>query len=198
MGRKKDLPPAPPGPFNNPFAALAGKREELPAGSVESSVPAAAPERESRGPAKAVVRYERKGHGGKEVTRIEQLGLPSEELERWLKPLKQSLGCGGRVEDDAHRAPGRPTRAPPRAAHRARGAQGHRGLSFCGPNSLAGFFVHSSSGRPAAQCVLRFVRLAPGLFEGGARGVELARSSGSDLATASSLADVAIRRKSGK
>ncbi|MGA9524951.1 MAG: translation initiation factor [Myxococcaceae bacterium] len=101
MSRKKDLPAPPPGPFNNPFAALVGKREDLPAGPAESSVPAGAPERESRGPAKAVVRYERKGHGGKEVTRIEQLGLPPEELERWLKALKQSLGCGGRVEDDA-------------------------------------------------------------------------------------------------
>jgi translation initiation factor 1 len=87
-------------PFNNPFARLAGERDALPEGpKPEEPTPAAAAP--ARGPAKAVVRYERKGHGGKEVTRVEQLGLASEELERWLKALKQSLGCGGRVDGDA-------------------------------------------------------------------------------------------------
>ncbi len=104
MSRKKSPPTdAPSGPFNNPFAALAAKRDELPQG-LEASAPAPqtlASEKEVRGPAKAVVRYERKGHGGKEVTCVEQLGLTSKELERWLKALKQSLGCGGRVEGDA-------------------------------------------------------------------------------------------------
>lgn len=51
------------------------------------------------GPARAVVRYERKGHGGKEMTRVEQLGLPQRELERWLKAAKQALGCGGVVQN---------------------------------------------------------------------------------------------------
>jgi translation initiation factor 1 len=44
---------------------------------------------------------ERKGHGGKEVTVVEQLGLSARELEKWLKELKQSLGCGGAVDGDA-------------------------------------------------------------------------------------------------
>lgn len=102
MGRKKDdAPSAPPPPFNNPFAALAGRRTELPSAPEvpEPSAPASAPEK--KGPPRAVVRYERKGHGGKEVTLIEQLELPAPELERWLKALKQSLGCGGRVEEGA-------------------------------------------------------------------------------------------------
>lgn len=55
----------------------------------------------AKGPARAVVRYERKGHGGKEVTVVEKLELPSCELEAWLKSLKQSLGCGGRVAEGA-------------------------------------------------------------------------------------------------
>jgi translation initiation factor 1 len=82
------------GPFNNPFAALQSKRDELPAGKPPP------PKKEKPGPARAVVRMERKGRGGKEVTVVEQLGLPASELEKWLKALKQGLGCGGVVEDD--------------------------------------------------------------------------------------------------
>ncbi len=52
------------------------------------------------GPARAVVRYERSGRGGKEVTVIEQLGLKEAELLTWLKQLKAALGCGGSVESD--------------------------------------------------------------------------------------------------
>lgn len=53
------------------------------------------------GPARAVVRYERSGRGGKEVTVIEQLGLKEAELLIWLKQLKAALGCGGSIEHDA-------------------------------------------------------------------------------------------------
>jgi len=48
-----------------------------------------------------VVRLERKGRGGKEVTVVEQLGLPAAALRDWLKALKDALGCGGAVEGDA-------------------------------------------------------------------------------------------------
>ncbi|HEX4621903.1 MAG TPA: translation initiation factor [Myxococcaceae bacterium] len=84
-------------PFNNPFAALAGKRESLP------SRPAPEPKKpaEAKGPARAVVRMERQGRGGKEVTVVEQLGLPARAMEAWLKELKAKLGCGGVLEDDA-------------------------------------------------------------------------------------------------
>lgn len=101
MGKrdKKPEPAAPAAPFHNPFAALAGKREELPS----RPPPAAAPEKaeERKGPARAVVRMERKGRGGKEVTVVEQLGLPRAQLEVWLKALKGALGCGGAVEEEA-------------------------------------------------------------------------------------------------
>jgi translation initiation factor 1 len=83
-------PRDPPKPFNNPFAGLAGARQSLPAGR-------AAPA-ERRGPARAVVRMERKGHGGKEVTVVEKLELRPKELEQWLRELKQALGCGGTVD----------------------------------------------------------------------------------------------------
>ncbi|XXF77066.1 translation initiation factor [Myxococcaceae bacterium GXIMD 01537] len=95
--RKNEAPAAPAAPFNNPFGALAVQREALPTGPA----PAPAPEpKEARGPARAVVRMERKGRGGKEVTVVEQLGLSASEREVWLKALKGSLGCGGAVEDD--------------------------------------------------------------------------------------------------
>jgi translation initiation factor 1 len=79
-------------PFHNPFAALRDKLGELPQGPAPREPPP------KRGPARAVVRMERKGRSGKEVTVIEQLELPARELEAWLKELKGALGCGGALE----------------------------------------------------------------------------------------------------
>jgi translation initiation factor 1 len=79
-------------PFHNPFGALRDKLGELPAG------PAPRAPEPRKGPARAVVRMERKGRGGKEVTVIEQLELSARELDVWLKDLKNALGCGGTVE----------------------------------------------------------------------------------------------------
>lgn len=79
---------------SSPFAALAGLREQLPPG------PPPRPPEPPKGPAKAVVRFEKKGRGGKEVTVVEQLELSGKEREAWCKALKQSLGAGGFVEDD--------------------------------------------------------------------------------------------------
>jgi translation initiation factor 1 len=87
-----------PAPFNNPFGGLAGKLGMTPA-PAPVAAPAAAPE--PRGPARAVVRLERKGRGGKEATVVEKLGLTAAQAERWVKELKASLGCGGAVEGDA-------------------------------------------------------------------------------------------------
>lgn len=96
--KKDEAPAAAAAPFHNPFAALASKREELPAGPAPAVAPAPK-EKEAKGPARAVVRMERKGRGGKEVTVVEQLGLRAAELETWLKALKNGLGCGGTVEE---------------------------------------------------------------------------------------------------
>ncbi len=81
-------------PFNNPFGKLQEAREALPEGPKRIEPKAA----EAKGPARAVVRMERKGRGGKEVTVVEQLGLPAKQLDLWLKALQQSLGCGGTVD----------------------------------------------------------------------------------------------------
>ena len=100
MSKKSHGPPPPrPGPeagapFNNPFSKLKGALGDLPAGPP-------APPAEPKGPPRAVVRMERKGRGGKEVTVVEQLELRPAALEEWLKALKQALGCGGAVEDGA-------------------------------------------------------------------------------------------------
>ena len=80
-------------PFHNPFGALKDKLGELPRGP--EAKPAVAP----KGPARAVVRLERKGRGGKEVTVVEQLGLGPRELDGWLSALKGALGCGGVNEE---------------------------------------------------------------------------------------------------
>jgi translation initiation factor 1 len=87
-----------PASVNSPFAALAGLRDSLPPPPTGAS-PAVAVR--AKGPARAVVRLEKKGRGGKEATYIEKLELPAKELEVWCKALKQSLGCGGVVEGDA-------------------------------------------------------------------------------------------------
>lgn len=90
---KKKTPPESTSEFrHNPFAKLDLKREHLPKG------PTAPAAKLWSGPARAVVRFERKGRGGKEVTVVEQLDLRPKDLETWLRALKQSLGCGGVIE----------------------------------------------------------------------------------------------------
>jgi translation initiation factor 1 len=81
----------------NPFAELDKLRASLPRGP---EPPPAKPPPPPRVPARAVVRMERKGRGGKEVTVVDKLGLPPAELERWCRELKQALGCGGAVDGD--------------------------------------------------------------------------------------------------
>jgi translation initiation factor 1 len=100
MARTK--PPASPGattPFHNPFGKLAERLEGAPAPAAGRAPRAPAPAPSS--PARAVVRLERKGRGGKEATVIEKLELPGRELDAWVLDLKRALGCGGGVEDRA-------------------------------------------------------------------------------------------------
>jgi translation initiation factor 1 len=84
-------------PPTGPFAGLAGLRDQLPTGPA----PAAAAPVIAKGPARAVVRLEKKGRRGKEATIIEKLELPAAQLETWCRELKQALGCGGAVDGDA-------------------------------------------------------------------------------------------------
>jgi translation initiation factor 1 len=102
MARSK--PPAKQGtttPFHNPFGGLAERLGVTPAAASDGAprAPASAPA-PSR-PARAVVRLERKGRGGKEATVVEKLELPGRELDAWVLDLKRALGCGGGVEDGA-------------------------------------------------------------------------------------------------
>jgi len=93
-------------PFHNPFAALrrAGDAAQpAPAAAAESPIApprAAAKTKAPKTYARAVVRMERAGRGGKEATVIEQLDLAATERETWLKALKSALGCGGSLEGD--------------------------------------------------------------------------------------------------
>jgi translation initiation factor 1 len=84
-----------PAPFPSPFAALKDSVGPLPPGP---AVAAPSPEATPKGPPRAVVRLERKGRRGKEVTVVEQLDLRASELERWLSDFKRKLGCGGAIE----------------------------------------------------------------------------------------------------
>ncbi len=78
------------------FADLQKLRDQLPPGPKQ-------PEKvvEKKGPARAVVRLERKHRGGKEVTLVEKLELKADALATWCRELKQALGCGGSVDGDA-------------------------------------------------------------------------------------------------
>jgi translation initiation factor 1 len=48
-----------------------------------------------------VLRLERKGRGGKEVTIVEKLELDAKTLATWLSDLKRALGTGGVVEGES-------------------------------------------------------------------------------------------------
>src|SRR4051812_35249720 len=78
---------------HNPFGALSSLRDQLPEGTAPKKPRAKAP-------ARAVVRLERKGHGGKEVTAVSHLELNRKDLEKWLKALKADLGCGGAIDEE--------------------------------------------------------------------------------------------------
>lgn len=83
----------------NPWTVLEPLRAQLPDKPVPEKPAAPAPV--VAAPARAVVRLEKKGRGGKEATLIEKLELKPPELEAWCKAAKAAMGCGGAVEGDA-------------------------------------------------------------------------------------------------
>jgi translation initiation factor 1 len=90
---KKPRPPQddrPGGLTHNPFAAL------RPEGRSESP---AAPSPEPPRSGRLVVRREKKGRGGKTVTRVSGLELGEVELEQLAREMKRALGCGATVEE---------------------------------------------------------------------------------------------------
>ena len=89
-------------PFHNPFGVLGKLRDSLPEPPA-APPPPKAPDQQPPGIKtypRAVVRMERSGRGGKEVTVVEHLEIPPKDRETWVKALKSALGCGGQVEGD--------------------------------------------------------------------------------------------------
>ena len=82
----------------SPFARLASLRADLPAGPAPPRTPAAAPAPPFG--TKIVLAKERKGHGGKTVTRVRGLGLSGAALDALASEMKRALGCGGSVDGD--------------------------------------------------------------------------------------------------
>jgi translation initiation factor 1 len=84
---------------NNPFGALAGLREALPAApELERASAGDTPDAvRSKPGSKVVVRRETKGRGGKTVTRVSGL---AGELGPFATRMKKALGCGASVEGD--------------------------------------------------------------------------------------------------
>lgn len=88
---------------HNPFAALAGTPvAETPAGPAADERPPASTHSEEPAPVrfapKVVVRREKKGRGGKTVTRI--AGIGAEHREELAGRMKSALGCGALVEGE--------------------------------------------------------------------------------------------------
>ena len=86
---------------NNPFAKLAVSKDALPKGT-PAAPPQNSPPKDAApsAPARAVVRTERKGRGGKTATIVSHLELPADQLETWCAELRKKLGVGGSVEGD--------------------------------------------------------------------------------------------------
>lgn len=98
MGKKKSPPDAQDEVRNNPFAALAPKgADESKKSTPKKSAPKkSAPSNPFAG--KLVLRREKKGRGGKTVTRVS--GVAHDALEDVAKQMKKGLGCGALVEDE--------------------------------------------------------------------------------------------------
>lgn len=91
------------GGFNSPFAGLAPAATCAPASEkkTDATRKANAPQKtDTTLPKRAVVRLEKKGRGGKKVTVITHLALPTDALEQWALKLRKQLGCGGSVEGE--------------------------------------------------------------------------------------------------
>src|SRR3978361_1997243 len=113
----------------SPFDALEKLRDQLPPGTPKQDVAKPiAPE--PKGPARAVVRLERKQRRGKEVTVVEKLGLKTIELEAWCKQLKQAMGCGGTVDGGASGGGRGGGRVAGRSARGVSGCVAHARLSY--------------------------------------------------------------------
>ncbi|MFT7520370.1 MAG: translation initiation factor 1 [Kiritimatiellia bacterium] len=88
--------------MSNPFAALQGLKSRLPEGETVPVPEQAAAKADTEAPptfaTKVVVRAEKKGRGGKVVTRITGVMLRGEALDSFSRTLRKQLGTGGSVD----------------------------------------------------------------------------------------------------
>jgi translation initiation factor 1 len=101
MTKKPKVPTSGSGePIHRPFAGLAALRDQLAGRSkVEVEVEEASPPPPPGLAGKIVVHREKKGHGGKTMTRISGVELPPAKLDELMVEMKRALGCGAIVED---------------------------------------------------------------------------------------------------
>ena len=95
---KKPQDDAPGGLTHNPFRSLRTAGESSPA--TDPTVPdqAEVAQGDAHRSGKVLVRREKKGRGGKTVTRVSGLGLDEHELAHLARGIKRALGCGASVE----------------------------------------------------------------------------------------------------
>ena len=99
MSAKRKGEPAPPAQelTQSPFAALAGALADAPPGPAPPS-PAPRDAAPARFEPRVVVRREKKGRGGKTITRIS--GVAPTARADVAAALKRALGCGATLEGD--------------------------------------------------------------------------------------------------
>jgi translation initiation factor 1 len=88
---------------NNPFASLlegVSASSEGEEGSPRELVDTVNSEWSLAAVDRAVVRMERKGHGGKTITVLAGLSAPPDSLEALCKRLRKHFGCGARIVDE--------------------------------------------------------------------------------------------------
>jgi len=87
----------PDGLKHNPFAAL------RPSGKPAKPAPEPSPREAEAAPGggvRAVVRREKKGRGGKTVTRVSGVEVRGAALEELARDMKRALGCGASVDGE--------------------------------------------------------------------------------------------------
>jgi translation initiation factor 1 (eIF-1/SUI1) len=82
----------------NPFQRLRDRLGPLPPGPAPAEAPTPKVAGFPHAKERATVRFERAGHGGKTVTRVEGPALRAANLDELAKELARALGVGARAE----------------------------------------------------------------------------------------------------
>ena len=100
MKKKRiEIDDEPKGLTHNPFASLLPDSKVRRTEAVSEPTKAATGvSKESLQESKIVVRREKKGRGGKTVTRVTGIDKSGAQLEELKRELSRALGCGGSIE----------------------------------------------------------------------------------------------------